>query len=77
MILLGFSVVQFLIHAEIGNVDVELTDHLFVLNRLLLQLLADLLEQFNLVRILSDSFLVPSVNKMKLSLFQKLKRKCE
>ena len=49
---------KFLVHAEVGNIDIELTDLLIRLNGLLLKLFANLFEQINISCILSDSFLV-------------------
>ena len=69
MVLTCLSVVQFFVHAKICDIDIELTDHLFVLNRLLLQLFADLFEHLNLISVLCYTFLVPLMVKHIFSLF--------
>ena len=59
MVLLGLAAMEFLIHGKIGDGEVQVTNHLFILNGLLLQLFADLLEHFNILSVVGDSLLVP------------------
>ena len=59
MVLLGLAAMEFLIHGKIGDGEIQVTNHLLILNGLLLQLFADLLEHFNILSVVGDSLLVP------------------
>ena len=50
---------EFLVHADVGDGEIQVTNHLLILNGLLLQLLADLLQHFNVHCVFGYALLVP------------------
>ena len=59
MVLLGLAAMEFLIHRKICDGEIQVTNHLLIFNGLLLQLLADLLEHFDILSVVGNSLLVP------------------